>query len=310
MDPAETRGSFKVGDQNIDVRGRLLTGLPVTDRRLEVAGVSTAVLEGGGGPPLVLLPAPGEFGAVWIRVIPDLVASHRVIAPDLPGSGASEMPDGRPVLDTVLRWLGELVSETCATPPVLVGHTAGGALAARFAVDHSDWLDHLVLVDSYGLAPFRPAPKMALSFIRATLRPTERSLDRAFRHCFVDLKGVRAEMGERWELLAAYALDRFRTPSVKAAGRSLGPKLVSAIPPDDLARIAAPTTLIWGRHDLGVRLEVAEAASARYGWGLHVIESAADDPAIEQPEAFLRGLRAALGSPSRAFGEEGQRGTG
>jgi pimeloyl-ACP methyl ester carboxylesterase len=301
MDPSETRGSFKAGDRNRDVRERLLAGLPVTDRRLELAGVSTAVLEGGDGPPLVLLPAPGEFAAVWIRVIPDLMATHHVIAPDLPGSGASEMPDGPPRLDTVLKWLGELVSQTCPTPPVLVGHTAGGALAARFAVDHSDWLDRLVLVDSYGLARFRPAPKMALSFIRATLRPTERSVDRAFRHCFVDLNGVRAEMGERWELLAAYALDRFRTPSVKAAGRSLGPKLVSAIPPDDLVRIAAPTTLIWGRHDLGVRLEVAEAASARYGWRLHVIENAADDPAIEQPEAFLRALRASLGSPFRSL---------
>jgi pimeloyl-ACP methyl ester carboxylesterase len=305
MATVETRVGFPDGDWTSDVRKRLLAGLPVTDRRLEVAGVTTAVLEGGDGPPLVLLPAPGEFAAVWIRVLPDLVATHHVIAPDLPGSGASEVPGGSPRLDTVLSWLGELVRQTCPTPPVLVGHTAGGALAARFAVDHGERLERLVLVDSYGLARFRPAPKMALSFIRATLRPTERSLDRAFRHCFVDLNGVRAEMGERWELLAAYALDRFRTPSVKAAGRSLGPKLVSAIPPGDLARIAAPTTLIWGRHDLGVRLEVAEAASARYGWGLHVIESAADDPAIEQPEAFLRALRVAPGRPfPTARGEE------
>jgi hypothetical protein len=43
-----------------------------------------------------------------------------------------------------------------------------------------------------------------------------------------------------------------------------------------------------------VRLSVAEAASARYGWPLHVIENARDDPAIEQPEAFLEALRAAL----------------
>jgi pimeloyl-ACP methyl ester carboxylesterase len=307
MATADTGAGFPVGDRNRNVRERLLAGLPVTDRRLEVAGVSTAVLVGGDGPPLVLLPAPGEFAAVWIRVLPDLVATHHVMAPDLPGSGASEVPGGPPRLDTVLSWLSELVSQTCPTPPVLVGHTAGGALAARFAVDHGERLDGLVLVDSYGLARFRPAPKMALSFIRATLRPTERSVDRAFRHCFVDLNGVRAEMGERWELLAAYALDRFRTPSVRAAGRSLGPKLVSAIPPDDLGRIAAPTTLIWGRYDLGVRLEVAEAASARYGWGLHVIESAADDPAIEQPEAFLRALRAALGSPSRSLEERGGR---
>ena len=60
--------------------------------------------------------------------------------------------------------------------------------------------------------------------------------------------------------------------------------------------IAVPTTLIWGRHDLATRLSIAEAASARYGWPLHVIENAADDPPIEQPEAFVRALRAALGS--------------
>jgi pimeloyl-ACP methyl ester carboxylesterase len=70
---------------------------------------------------------------------------------------------------------------------------------------------------------------------------------------------------------------------------------VPAIPPADLARIAVPTTLIWGRHDRATPLSVAEAASSRYGWPLHVIENANDDPPVEQPEALLRVLRAALG---------------
>lgn len=52
-----------------------------------------------------------------------------------------------------------------------------------------------------------------------------------------------------------------------------------------------PTTLIWGRHDLATALEKAEAVSATYGWPLHVIEGAADDPPLEQPEAFLEVLR-------------------
>jgi hypothetical protein len=43
-----------------------------------------------------------------------------------------------------------------------------------------------------------------------------------------------------------------------------------------------------------VRLSVAEAASAAYGWPLQVIENARDDPAVEQPEAFLEALRTAL----------------
>jgi pimeloyl-ACP methyl ester carboxylesterase len=278
-----------------DPRARLLSGLPVTERRLRLAGVSTSVLEGGGGPPMVLL--AGEFAAVWMRVIPDLVTTHRVVAPDLPGLGASEVPDGSPDAASALAWLDELIEQTCAIPPVLVGKGAAGALAARFSIDHSDRVDRLVLVDTYGLDRFRPPPGMALSFIGVLLRPSERGLQRSFRnYCFVDLDGVRAEMGERYEWMAAYALDRFRTSSVKAAMRSLFRELASTIPPEDLDRIAVPTTLIWGRHDVGMRLNVAEAASLRYGWPLHVIENARDDPAVEQPEAFLEALHTALGS--------------
>ena len=54
-----------------------------------------------------------------------------------------------------------------------------------------------------------------------------------------------------------------------------------------------------GRQDRQVRLQTAKAASARYGWPLHVIYNAADDPAIEQPEAFLDALYTALGSSNR-----------
>ena len=70
-------------------RALLLSGLPVIERRLQVAGVSTAVLEGGAGPPILLLHGPGDFAGMWMRVIPDLVTTHRVVAPDLPGHGTT-----------------------------------------------------------------------------------------------------------------------------------------------------------------------------------------------------------------------------
>jgi pimeloyl-ACP methyl ester carboxylesterase len=277
-----------------DSRTRLLSGLPVTERRLRLAGVSTAVLEGGDGPPLVLLAA--EFAAVWLRVIPDLVATHRVIAPDLPGLGASEVSDGPIDVDGALAWLAELI-DTCAVPAVLVGKGAAGALAARFAIDHADHLDRLVLVDTYGLDRFRPSPGMTLSFLGVLWRPTERGLQRSFRnYCYVDVDGVRAELGESYDWMSAYALDRLRTPSVKATIRSLLGQLSSTIPARDLDRITVPTTLIWGRQDVGVRLSVAEAASNRYGWPLYVIDDARDDPAVERPAAFLEALRIVLRS--------------
>jgi pimeloyl-ACP methyl ester carboxylesterase len=279
------------------VRERLLTGMPVTERRLELAGVSTAVLEGGDGPPVVLLHGASEFAACWMRVVPDLVRTHRVIVPDLPGHGASAVTGDPPDAGRVAAWLGQLIERACPSPPALVGHGLGGAIAARFAADQGDRIARLVLVDSYGLGRFRPTPRFALAMLGVIVRPTERTQERLSRQCVTDLDGLREQLGEWGALLEAYALDRARSPGQKAALRGLMPRVVPpVIPPAELARIAAPTALIWGRHDRQVRLGVARAASARHGWPLHVIEDAADDPAVEQPQAFLVALRAALGS--------------
>ena len=279
-----------------ETRTRLLEAIPAAERTLELAGVRTPVLEGGEGPPVVILHGLGQFAATWSRVIPRLITTHRVIVPDLPGLGASEVEDGLLGADRVLEWLKELIEATCPSPPALVGHTVGGAIAARFAVDHSDRIDRLVLVDPFGLGAFRPAPRFALAMVGFLARPTEQTRDRFLGQCMLDLEGVHAEMGEEWELLAAYALQGARTPTVKSAGRSLMKAFgVSAIPDADLGRIAVPTTLIWGRHDLETRIRVGESASARYGWPLYVIEDCASDPNIETPEALHDALSRALG---------------
>jgi pimeloyl-ACP methyl ester carboxylesterase len=280
-------------------RGRLLDGLPVTQRTVEAAGISTPLLEGGDGPAMVLLHGPGEFSAKWLRVIPDLATRHRVIAPDLPGHGASEISGGSLDADRALAWLGELIDRVCSSPPVLLGHVLGGALAARYAIHHGDRVGRLVLVDTLGLAPFRPSPRFALTMMHFLARPTERTYTRFMNQCSYDLDGLRRDLGDRWSPFVSYNLDRIRTPSVREAVRILMREVgLPAIPPDDLARIAVPVTLIWGRHDRANRLRIAEAASARYGWPLHVIEECADDPPRDQPQAFLRALRSSLATDS------------
>jgi pimeloyl-ACP methyl ester carboxylesterase len=90
-----------------------------------------------------------------------------------------------------------------------------------------------------------------------------------------NLQRVRQQMGERWEPFLAYMVDRSRTPSVRKANRRLMCEIgLRPIPPEDLACISVPTTLIWGRHDRVVTLLSAEEASARYGWSLEIIEGA------------------------------------
>ena len=277
-------------------RQRVLDGLPVTERRLELAGISTAVLTGGTGAPVVLLHGPGAYAGHWMRVIPGLVTAHRVIAPDLPGHGASGAADGPLDPARASAWVEALIEHTCETPPAVVGQTLGGAVAIRFAADRGDRLDRLVLVDTLGLTPFRPEPAFGEALAEFVARPTAETHDRLWQQCAFDLDRLRERMGERWDRLRAYNLDRAGAADLKPAQRSLMEQFgLPAIPPADLARIAVPTTLIWGRHDRATPLAVAEAASERYGWPLHVVEDAADDPPIEEPEAFLGALGAALG---------------
>lgn len=304
MDKTNVRGTHQEQkdtqrrDSPAGAREQLLAGLPVTERRLQLGGVSTAVLEGGDGPPIVLLHGPGQYAAEWLRVIPDLVTTNRVVAPDLPGHGASQPIDGPPELDRMLAWLDDLIECTCATPPVLVGQILGGAIAARYASARGDRLSRLVLVDSLGLGEFQPSPDFGQALTAFIAEPTEETHDRLWSRCAFDLPTMRHRMGVRWEQIKAYNLDRARVPDLRATQHALMERFgMREIPPAELARIAVPTTLIWGRHDLATALPIAQAASARHGWPLYVIENAADDPPMEQPEAFLKVLRVALETP-------------
>ena len=282
-----------------NLRERILAGLPVTERRLQLNGIATAVLEGGDGPPVVLIHGPAEYGARWWSVIADLVKTHRVIAPDLPGHGATETPAVPFDHNRVLGWLDDLIDCTCPTRPVLVGQVLGGAIAARLACDRSDRLSGLVLVNALGLAEFQPPPDFGLALTDYLSAPTEETHDRLWNQCAFEYDAMCRRIGDRWDWIKAYNVDRARTPALQAALPALMEQFgLRAIPPADLARISVPTNLIWGRHHRPTPLSVAEAASARYGWPLHVIGNAGD-PEVEQPHAFAEVLRAALDESGR-----------
>ena len=115
-------------------RDRMLEGLPVTERRLRLPGSSTVVLEGGDGPPLVLLHGGIESGGAILgagdaRGSPE---RHRVVVPDVPGLGESEPVADGWTPDDVRGVVPALCSgKTCEDRPALVGHSLGGALSAR-----------------------------------------------------------------------------------------------------------------------------------------------------------------------------------
>jgi pimeloyl-ACP methyl ester carboxylesterase len=281
----------------------VISPLPVHERRLKLNGIATAVLEGGDGPPLVLLHGAGGYAAHWMRVLPELVRRHRVVAPDLPGHGDSatwpEGPDRR----RIVGWLDDLLDCSCSGAPVIVGETLGGAIAARYAAERGERLAGLVLVDALGLADFAPAPEFGAALQAYLSAPTRDSYGRLMHVCLYDLPRVAGELGDAWRDVDAYNVDRGLAPDrIEALGALMQAFGIPAIEPDVLESIAVPTSLIWGRQDRATPVGVAQRASARYGWPLRVIEGSGDVPSLEQPAAFLAALRAARVPASASAG--------
>jgi pimeloyl-ACP methyl ester carboxylesterase len=275
-------------------RERMLAGLPVTERRLQVAGVSTAVLEGGDGPPLVLLHGGIECGgAVWAPVISRLAEGHSLIVPDLPGLGESE-PVARLDASSFAEWFAELLRQTCAEQPVLIAHSLAGHLAARFAADHGDLLRRLVIYAGSGIGPYRLPLRLIVIATRFSVRPTERNAERFDRFAVLDLDLTRERDPEWWEAFSRYTLLRAVVPHVKRTMTQVIKVGTKQVPDTDLRRSEVPTALVWGRQDRMVPLRLGEGAAARLGWPLHVVDGAAHVPHIEQPEGFMGALGSAL----------------
>ena len=109
-----------------------------------VNGKRLAYVEEGHGDPIVLLHGNPTSSYLWRNVIPELMASGRVIAPDLIGQGDSEKLSvsegpGRYTFEVAYEYLAGLLSELDAEQNVvLVGHDWGSALGFHWARIHPD----------------------------------------------------------------------------------------------------------------------------------------------------------------------------
>ncbi len=278
-------------------RSQLIADLPVKEQQITAGGISTAYLEGGEGTPMILLHGPGESSAWWLRVIPLLVKKFKVIMPDLPGHGSSGSAGKKLDKTITLDWLDDFIDQTCTQKPALVGHVLGGAIAARYAIEHPNKLKQIILVDSLGLSFFFPAPLFAFELFRFMFNPNEKSYLRFLPHCLYDLNKLSQDMGQKWQPFLDYNIGNVQNPKKKAAIQELMGVFTSKIPTERLKQLDIPVALIWGRHDKANKLKVAIKASEKYGWPLHVIEETRDDPKLEKPADFVRAVQSSIDQP-------------
>jgi pimeloyl-ACP methyl ester carboxylesterase len=273
-----------------DLRNRMTTGLPIQERREDIAGVSTAMFVVGEGPPLVLLHGGIECGGVyWTPVLTRLAEHYRVLVPDVPGLGESA-PMDRLDADSFSRWLSGVMEVVGVEPPILVAHSLIGSMAARYAALEGATIQRLVIYAAPGIGPYRMPLRLRYVAMRCAIRPTARNFDRFQRFALHDADATRDRDPGWFDAFSDYTRARATTSHVKRTMQQLLSAGTTRVPPGELARITVPVDLVWGEDDRMVPISLAEEASTSLGWPLHVVPDAAHVPHMEQPEAFLRAL--------------------
>ncbi len=242
----------------------------------------------GDGAPLLMVHGLGSSGADWAFQVPPLLADFRLLLPDLPGSGRSEVPTGRIGIPYAAEALWHLLDAQAGGRTAIVGFSLGGAVALEMALQRPQDVERLVLINSlpsYRVDHWRKWLELYLQIGIVRML----GLPRAARM-----------VAARLFPLPHQAPMRERVTAVVGAN-PVGPYLQTArglaawCAADRLDRLRAPTLMIAGEHDYTpldekrvwatrLRAELVCIRASRHGTPFDAV--AATNACIE---AFLRG---------------------
>lgn len=276
--------------------GGWLRELGLESRFVSVSGMRVHYVRKGEGPPLVLVHGLASSSYSWSGVLDGLARDHDVIAIDLPGFGRSDQP-AELAFEALPRAVVGVMDALELPRASLVGSSLGGTVAVVVAAQQPERVERMVLIDSAGFNLRRedwPAVLRLVASVPPALlerAPFRRRLARlALRQVFLDQSKVTDERVEE------YAAPMLRP----GAARSLRSLLLSPAADDQafqalLARVAAPTLILWGKEDRWVPVSDADRfGAALKGSRTIVLRRCGHLPQEERPAETLALVRSFL----------------
>src|SRR5262245_1593048 len=121
----------------------------IDSRTAQVDGVKIHYLTAGSGPALILLHGYTQTSLMWKPAIPIFAERFKVIAPDLPGIGDSDIPaDGLDMKSAAAR-IHALAKSLGITKARVVGHDIGLMVAYAYAAQFPDEVEKLAVMDAF-----------------------------------------------------------------------------------------------------------------------------------------------------------------
>jgi len=226
---------------------------------ISTSGGSIAYDSRGSGDAIVLLPSGGHDQHDYDEVRELLPSGFRSISIDWPGHGRSPAGTAPATELRLAQVVEELLDSLTPGGAVLVGNSVGGNVAARLAIRRPGLVKGLVIIDGGGFE----------------YSPDSGRLSRLAGRVFCALMSRPGFVRRIYPLFSlAYtrprtaADQRARANAIATTRSTAGLTAVTEIwrsfrlPEHDLraeaGRIAAPTVVIWGRHDPVLPLRVGE----------------------------------------------------
>jgi pimeloyl-ACP methyl ester carboxylesterase len=241
-------------------------------------------------PVLVLLHGLANRWQHWLLTIPAFMATHRCIAPDLPGFGGSTLPHGRITIRDYARQVDELCRALGANRVAVVGSSMGGFVGAELALSFPTRVEKLVLVSAAGLSieHVRRAPLLAFGRIVSLLGSrVVTGYDLLIGH--PRLRRAALGLGVRYPQRLSLALTReliqgFGTPGFFHALDAL----TSYSFRERLPEITVPTLIVWGENDFLVPVKDAAEFERLIGGASRrvIFDDTGHSPMLERPTRF------------------------
>lgn len=250
---------------------------------LRYSGKRLHVWAGGTGPVLLLLhSAWGDAEMGWSTVWNDLARAFTVIAPDLPGFGASEAAEV-PSLAGIAGVLKQLLDDKGIDRAMVVGNSFGVAAAVEFASLYPSMTAKLVAVNG-GYLPSLPALMKRI----ITIPSVERRFRRAMRKMTYSDEAFGKAFPDR-SILPPHFFEAIRQYEEQHSRIVYDAFMRQATPQK---RPAVPSAIIWGAGDRLTGIRQAERmrkwlAVPQISW----IDGAGHLPQVERPHEFVDMLR-------------------
>lgn len=253
-----------------------------------VNDISMFYVEEGRGEPLCLLHGLGGSSAMWQPVQVALARTHRVVAADHRGHGASSKPRGSYSIKLFVDdWLA-LMDALGVERAHLLGLSMGGAIALELAVGRPDRVRSLILEDTWAF----PHPAF-VSHMEARLR----ALDEGGLAAYADV-AIPVIFSEPFARAHPEAVRGFGERLAELDPAALRAAVQACIAHDVGGRLTAldrPTLILVGGEDrLTPPLHASYLHQGIRGSHYVAIAGAGHIPHLEQPGTFLEAVQAFL----------------